>query len=41
MVNQNSYGFAIWKYLSSLYLVANHYPFCLFFVVKITLFNGV
>ena len=34
MVNKNSSGFAIYKYLSAFYFFADGYLFYLFFVVK-------
>jgi len=36
MVNKNSRCFAIWLYLSALYIFADGYLFYLFFIVKTT-----
>jgi len=39
MAYKNWSGFAIWWYISALYLFANGYLFYLLFVVKTTLFS--
>jgi len=41
MVNKNSSGFAIWRYLSALYFFENGYLFYLYFLLEIPLFNAV